>query len=514
MFMKQGWFCICVLLFAGIAVLLLSHATSLYGVGISSNSTEYIRLARDIVYNGFQFLGKKEAIYQPPVYPALLALASVMTGSDPLIAARGLNVVIYAAIVVLIMLTVRRVTQFLPIIIAMSVLSCFSIPLFNVSSMAWPDPFFVLLVYAILFLVTSAAPPSIIGVCLLALLTSFACLTRYAGVVLIPFISAYLLLFGSEGWLKRLKVAFTFSTIASFLFGIFIFKNYLISGTSLGSNYPVLIGYASNITLTIRTFIRWFLPWHIYSFKTALFTVSSLIGVFLWCHRHHVIRQFDDSRNVLFIYTGFFVLFTAFIVWTSTTKSYETSADRLLLPVYPSLIVLFSFVLKPETWGGRWRSILGVFLFSLLFVVTPFRSVVAEVNNKYIHGAGGYAATEWQRSPLVDYFKKRGQPENERIYSNAADVLYILANVSAQYSPASRDYNSEKSTGLTPTNLFVRYPYLDGAILVWFDRAGRNYLCTPEELSIICSVKPISKFEDGTIYRIGHATNRIELNRK
>ncbi len=505
----QCFFWICVLLFAGIAGFLVIRATSLYGVGLSPDSTGYIRLARDIADNGFRFLSERKAIAQPPVYPALLALVSVLIGSDPLSAARVLNVVIFAALVVIMMLTVRRVTSHPPIILTMGILSCFSIPLIRVSSMVWTEPVFILIVYSLLFLI-STSRPSLPIVLFVGFLTGLACLTRYPGIILIPFIFGYLLLSGSERISKRLKLAFAFAAIPSLMFGLYILRNNAISGTTLGSRAPSQTGFAWNIDLAMETFKAWFLPRRIRTFETALLALSCFIGVFLWSHRKRIAREFLNSHRNILIFAGFFVLYTAFIVWTSTTTAYDRINFRLLSPVYPSLLVLFSFILKSETLGSRWRSILGIGLFVLLFIITPIQVVVREVNAKSMQGAGGYNSSVWQQSQLMDHLRRNGLPGHDIVFSNDPWAMYILVGLTAKMSPVKRYRHTDTKTGITSENLFEKKPDFDGAILVWFDNAHTKYLFNPEELQTMCSVKPIASFEDGTIYKIGRSNNRIE----
>ena len=503
----QCFFWIYVLIFAGIAAFLVIRATSLYGIGLSPDSTGYIRLARDITDNGFRFLSERKAISQPPLYPALLALVSVLIGSDPLNAARILNVVSLAALVVIMMLTVRRVTSYPPIILTMGILSCFSIPLIRVSSMAWTEPVFILIVYSLLFLI-STSRPSLPIVLFVGFLTGLACLTRYPGIILIPLIFAYLLLSGSARMLKRLKLAFAFAVIPSLMFGLYILRNYAISSTALGSRAPSQTGFAWNINLATETFIAWFLPRRIRTFETALLALSCFIGVLLWSHRKRIVREFLNSHRNVLIFAGFFVLYTAFIVWTSTTTAYDRINSRLLSPVYPALLVLFSLVLKPETLRSRWRSILGIGLFVLLFTVTPIRVVVREVNAKSMQGAGGYNSSVWKQSQLVDHLRRNGLPGHGVVFSNAPDAMYILLGLTVKMSPAKTRYHSDAKTGITSENLFEKNPHFDDAILVWFDNKPRKYLFNPEELQTICSVKPIESFEDGTIYKIGRSNNR------
>ena len=503
---KQCYFWFFALMMAFIAAFLTERATSLYGVGLSPDSTRYIQLARYITDNGVTFLGENKSLVQPPGYPALLALVSVLTGSDPIAAARGINIVSFAALVLLINATVRRVTSFPLIIATMGVLSCFSIPFINVYSMAGTESVFILMVYA-LFFVATATRPSVGTASMLALLTSLAFLTRYIGIVVVPSIFACLLFPRSKEPLLRLKAAFTYLLTALLLCSLYPVRNYIISGTLFGDRAPSQIGLAENIDDVVGLLLSWFFPLGVRSFGFALLLISCCAGMFLWGHRHHLllrIRALITSPNIVPVCGGFFVLYLPLIVWAATTTALDRIDDRLLSPVYPALLVFCALILKPETLGSRQRSNIGVCLFFVLCVVAPIQAVAADARDKSLSGAGGYNSSLWQHRPMVQSLRKSKPPTNCPVFTNAPDALYILVNINAQWSPGRHRYNSSMSTGITPENLFdLKKPDFDGAVLVWFKNMPRNFLFSLNDLKTMCSLRPIVSFKDGTIFRVG-----------
>ncbi len=85
-----------------LAVAIVLIATSTYGSGISRDSVGYIAAARSIAagegvlsYNG------KPLVIQPPLFPAVLAAASAISGADAVPAARILNALLFGLIVYL-----------------------------------------------------------------------------------------------------------------------------------------------------------------------------------------------------------------------------------------------------------------------------------------------------------------------------------------------------------------------------------------------------------------------------
>jgi len=500
------------LIFAALAAYLTFCSVSLYGPGLSPDSTGYIRLARDIAENGFRFLTEKKAISQPPAYPLALAAVSKLTGMSVLTAASWINTLASATLVALVLMSVYRVTTSLSVYIITGILSCFSIPLIQVWSMAWTEPLFILLI-SLTFLVVTQTKRTAILLVAAAVLTAAACLTRYAGIVLIPVVFVFVLLSEVGTLWRRCKYALLYALPPALVFALYAGRNYALSGTPLGGRSPSQMGLADNIDLVTDVILGWFLPWRIRSFETLLFGGCALIGLLVWHHRHHIARVMRQSNGIVPLSGLFFLVYAAFIVWTSTTTAYDHIDNRLLSPLYPSILIMFALLLKPESWRSQFVRAPALGVFCLLCVVAPLRATYSTVITKANQGAGGYNSRTWQESATLSFFRNNGQPKDEVVFSNAPDVLYILSDVTANSSPAARHYNSVSRTGVNKENVFAKYPTLDGALLVWFDKKHRDYLFTPDELATMCDLLPIEEFSDGTIYRV-KSSSRVESSNK
>jgi len=501
-----------ILIFAVLAAYLTLRSISLYGPGLSPDSTGYIRLARDITENGFRFLTEKKAISQPPAYPLALAAISRFAGTSVLTAATWINAIASATLVALILLSVARITRSPSLYVIAGILSCFSIPLTHVWSMAWTEPMFILLI-SLTFLAVTHTKRTAISVVASAVLTAAALLTRYAGIVLIPVVCAFLFFSGAGTFWRRCKYPLLYALPPTLILALYSGRNYALSGTPLGARSPSQMGLADNIYLATNVIFGWFLPWRIRSFETLLLTGCVLIGAMVWRHRHHIARVIRQSDRIVLLSGLFFVVYTAFIVWTSTTTAYDRIDNRLLSPLYPSVVIMFAFLLKPESWRSQLIRVPALGVFCLLCVVAPLRATYSQVNRSAEQGAGGYNSRAWQESEVVSYFRDNGQPKDKIVFSNAPDALYILADVTAKKSPAARHYNSDSTTGVTEGNLFAKHPLLDDALLVWLDKKPRNYLFTPDELQMMCDLTVIHQFSDGTIYRVESSNKHIESDK-
>ena len=506
--MEQACFWVFSLVFAGVAAYLTMWATSLYGVGLSPDSVGYIRLARDISENGLAFLSESKAVQQPPFFPAVLALLSRLTGSDPFNVARSLNVVSSAAFSVITMLSVARVGTPLPITLATGFLGCFSIPLIHVFSYAWTEPSFILEVYGVFLIVTSSGPnlPTALAS---GFVTAAACLTRYSGLVLIPLVSTYLLLVGSGPMTRRLKFVLAYAATPCLLSALYLLRNYSVSSYIFGERGPSNFGLAANVSLAAKTSVTWFLPERIGSWLTRGITSCAtaelgffvLLGMLGWFQRDRIADVIRGSHRIVALCAVFVLVYTGFIVWTSTMVAYDAIDDRLLAPVYPSLLVVFALFLERGVRGGRGRSILVLCLFCWVFIASPVRRVVSAVRTM-AHEGVGYNSRIWRESDLVGQFVRNGQSPNELLFSNAPDVLYILANVTARMSPEKERQGSDRTTEGPAKCPFEEHPESYGVLLVWFDTVKRLYLLTPGEIEPMCSMQAVGRFKDGTIYRI------------
>ncbi len=498
-------FWICSLLFAAIAVSLTAQATCLYGVGVTPDSTRYIELARDITEHGVRFLGEPKAISQPFAYPLVLAIISKATGRDALVSAYVVNLASLGTLVVLIMLSVRTVTSFLPVLLATGILSCFSIPLIHVSTMAWSEPIFIVMVYAILLIVTSSGNSLTVSL-ILGLLTGLACFTRYAGIVLIPLLLAYLILFLPHRRSDRLKSGLVFLCISLLVVGLYIVRNIAQSGTVLGEREPSPYSLISNLILTTKTLMTWFFPWYKPTFPMVMLGLlfAFVAAIVFYYNRRSVFRKFRDAHRPMLAYVGFATIYVAFIVITSTTTAYDRINDRLLSPVYPAILVLFAVFLRPQSRSRKERivSIAAVCGFTVLFATWPVYSVFNEIQAKAKRGAGGYNKVTWRESQLLTCATNTLKAQERKVFCNAPEALYILAGLKAQICPARQYHKSGKATGTTSENLFKKFPDFEGAFLVWFDKGIRPHLFTPEELNQICTVVPVVEAADGTIYLI------------
>ena len=134
----------------GVIIILLG--TSLYGIGISPDSVNYISCSKNIIagngmvtYSGDSFSG------WPPLYPLILAAIGSTTGIDPIVSIKYLHAVVFGLIIVLSSRLFVLYVKSTAIIMFGIFFVLFSLPIVSISLMAWSEPLFILLL--VIFLV-------------------------------------------------------------------------------------------------------------------------------------------------------------------------------------------------------------------------------------------------------------------------------------------------------------------------------------------------------------------------
>ena len=488
-------------LFVCLAAYLTLLSSSRYGPGLTPDSVEYIRLAQDISENGFAFLSENKSVDQPPLYPMLLAATAKLSGCSFLQAATALNALASAGLVVLLLLAISRLNCSIWMRMAMGFLACFSIPFCQVWSMAWTEPLFICWISLALFLASGTRHP--IRVALSAgLCTAAACLTRYAGIVLIPVIAVFLFVSQSGSLWNRCRTGLCYVLLPAIFFGLYVARNWALSGTPFGDRVSSNVGVVAQVDLALKVFLSWFLPWSLSALSVRILAVAIFLGGMVWMHRHPFVRNVRGPNRILTLSLAFILAYGTFIIWTSTTTAYDPINSRLLSPIYPFLLILMVGMGHAANGRSRANWILALCLGSFLFVSVPQR-VVSIVREKAREGAGGYNTRQWHESEMIHFLRQHASQRHGKIFSNLPDALFILAGMEAEMSPRHRlKMNSDHLTGVNAENLFVRYPGFEGSWLVWCKMNHRKYLFSPEDLAAMCRLEPVRIFSDGAIYRI------------
>lgn len=183
--MRKSAFAIFVVSLSLSAVFLILYATSTYGIGISPDSVGYIAVARNLADgNGFTDYQGNAFVIQPPLFPIALASVELLSGIDPEEGARFLNALVAGCTVGLGGFVLLRFVRG-PLVVLGGLAILFSTPQIAVSTYAWSEPLFNLLVLIFLTIIISHSSLGRREVVFLGVVTALACLTRYIGYSLV-----------------------------------------------------------------------------------------------------------------------------------------------------------------------------------------------------------------------------------------------------------------------------------------------------------------------------------------
>jgi len=529
-------------------------SSSRYGLGLSPDSAGYIAAARNLMAgHGVIIADGSPLILQPPLYPTTVAAVSILSGMDPLAAARFLNAALLCCIIWITGGMVIRLSRH-PALGTLGILAVFfSTPLHDVSLMAWSEPLFIFFsLLGIVFLSGYLRHPRPLSLILFTATMAAICLTRYIGVVFIAVGCLGIVALGRSGMRQRLRDA-AFSLVSAVPLALWLMRNEIVSGTLLGPRAPSQRGLFENVILTAEgilaeylkghlstedmamiphhgSTLTWYLKEHLStgllftsgSFSFILLAVCAICFFGVWlivaARLLGLFSFFDNGKGVFlarkipqetYVSCFFAAAYLTLLIITSTTTGYNKIGSRLLSPIFaPMQVILFSLIswktnFTGTAWNIRlWRILLLTALIGCL--IGPIRSTLAVHRQTWDHGRG-YSDEAWRESETIRALShNQAVADGTVLCSNAADAIYLRLGRAARQSPARTIYNPRQKT-LTPQTLDElrgNWPAENKVILVWFDRAERDYLFTPNELRLVANVLEISRLADGTIYSV------------
>lgn len=498
-----------VVLLAIVGTSLILLSTNRYGAGLSPDSVGYIGIARNLIaseglidYNGAL------TIIWPPLYPTLLALVSRTLGMDPLSIANIVNALIFGLIVYVGGKVIFKHFSFFPTFALVGTLAILaSRPLFIVSVMAWTEPLFIL--FVLLCFISAdryLLKKDVTSLILFASMVALLPLIRYIGVTLIFWGMLIVVVFHCGNLKSRIGHVSLFTLISALPLGIWLIRNYIISSTLFGTRASSVYTLPQNLTYVFNTLLYWYIPDKIADHRSILIILSAGAGLFAglslrdgWgCMK---VRLQKISPPVLFA-----IIYTTFLVISSTTTAYDHIDDRLLSPIYVPLTLLLLSLVQGLVDPYRKRfseKIVNSFLVIgvVIWLIYPINSIVLNVVNLVSFGLG-YSGKAWVDSETVQYLLQHQTLESEcTFYTNGPDVTYILAHLVAKPSPAKKHYNSQESVN-DISRLRDSWPEENDACLIWFDKIDRTYLFTIDELRGIANIDLIADLADGAVYSI------------
>ncbi len=475
------------------------YATA-WGIGLSPDSGFYIKSARHM-------LGREQvdaaqtremSSHFPPMYAGVLAMTS-LGGVDPQTMARGVNLILFMACTGLIALVVWKVTEGSALAALLAGLFVIFAPdSLGIFTIALSEGLFVCLVMVSFLLLAKYAETSRSKWAVSAgIVTGAAVLTRYAGVAMVP-VGLVITLWMAGDRAKRVRDASIFVALCLTPVVMVAAVNKLMWGTSLNRTsaiHPVGLRHLRDGLITAA---GWVLPVQVSSEKLVaggvIVALAGVVGVVV------CLRERRALPRVAILFVIFYLLTLGLSI---SLVDYHTPVDkRLLLPVLMALVIVAASVGQRIAGWNAWLVVIcaGIFVTGTI--------VCGGIESRRMHRDGiGYASAAWQRSELVRAVK--AVPAEKVVYSNAADVVYLVARRQAMPVPAkviatstlaNPDY--EKQLTVMGAEIHARR-----AVLAYFTKfeSKRPYYPTESDLAEKLRLRVLVHAKDGGLYEaMGH----------
>ena len=506
------------------AGLLVAASSAKYGPGLTHDSAAYLYAAQSLLNgDGFQYFGYPSPYIQwPPLFPILLALGS-MAGIGFGIVSTLINSLAFALTVLFAGKWMLENLRFKALAIGVTCMLFLSVPLLQVSRYLWTEIIFILFFLLVYIEFERFLRQGRYGsLALAALFSALACVDRYAGVTIV-FTAALFLLFTKKSFIKRITDAAFYCTLSAIPMGIWVIRNYLVSGTLLGVRLPSAFTLRQNIKRSLEAIYTWVQPDKLLTQHTDTLLLNDLklfaillpiiVAAAFIASLARSLAEYPATRKLptelkqesvkflpIIFFTVYSVIYLVYLIASATLVAFEPINSRYLIPVYlPVLLTLsiaadYLYSLLVIRFGMKLAKLTAGFLL-MLFLVYPALNTSAAVWNCYQNGAGGYASTAWHnKSGFLQYMKNDSL---STYYSNCAEAVYVLSGIRTYYPPKK---SGPYMYGLEQFKKAVSRD--ESSYIIWFANGVPGTLYNLEELSHLYDLEEVGSFGTGKVYKL------------
>ena len=343
----------------GVGLVLLRQAS--HGPGMLADGLSYITAARDLLAGDGLDGYRGRWVYQPPLYPVMLACAGLF-GLDPYAFAGPLNAVVFGLTVLVAGSWLRRHLHFR----FLWLWSCFSIalalPLAEVASHALSESTFILFVTLALTQVaghlSGGGRAALIWA---ATFSALAGLTRYVGIAVVLTVVPLLLAAPAAPREKAQRIT-VYTLIAAAPLGLWMLRNFLTDESLTGERGTAFYSLDFILNEALRIAVG---DWWLFGLTApALLALVMAAGHAL---RHQSERKRDSPvvANVawgpLQVLGGFALAYLTLLVAAMTAGGVQDGLEwRYLAPAYVPLLLTASLLMDGALQYARQRGLRGV----------------------------------------------------------------------------------------------------------------------------------------------------------
>ncbi len=382
-------------------------ATRTFGVGLSPDSLHYLFMAKQVLIG--------EAITTavwPPMYPAALALISLIFRISLLNSARFLNAVSFGITIFMSGILIRKniklnmLFTFLGLFIII-----LSRPLVPVHLMAWSEPLFIcMMIISLLFLDEYFSVKNFSYLILSSVFISIACITRYIGLAVVMAAISTIVLLNRQNYRLLIRDVVSYLLISTTPLAVWLVRNICVTGTLTGPRSSSSHTFLEIIRAMSNAIYRFFLFGRLENNRLliAIFfiIIGFLISTYYW--KIYQIYRPDLSRNYLFIIV--IGVYLVFLLSMSMLTKIDLVDNRLLSPIIVPLYLIFlGFTIEiGKIWKEKKHNIsINIFLtlFLTIFIIFSFPYTKATINN-HIKNGNDFLTRPWSESIPPLYYEE------------------------------------------------------------------------------------------------------------
>jgi hypothetical protein len=467
------------------------------GIGLCPDGVVYTTTAKNIL-SGCTLVDFRHypVVEFPAFYPLFLSGITLLTGLQPLVFGAVLNAFLFAAVIFLSGYIMEQFAWSSKWYKA-AVLSCIVLSpgLLEVYSMLWSETIFIF--FLLLFIITmhryfqTYSRKALIAA---AIITSVACIIRYAGITIIGTGIILLLLDTKLPLQRKLKDILLFCLISPLLLIINFVRNYNVGGTMTGIREKSLTSLGKNMHDVGSVFYDW-LP-----FFNGHYNGAAWLTLFIICVPAFIcLSQFMRNRRLVTyenIAAGFALLYLSFMIIIASISRFETLDSRFLSPAFIPLVWscsnwIVSLSKKNNPIKKKWIIILGIIIF-LCFQYGQLAADYETWDGVKDAGIPGYTEDQWKYSPTVLFIQKDSLPfkKGYTVYSDAYDAVYFFTGRLGKFLP-NKENKSKVQEFLNDRHCYM----------VWFDDGENPDLVGMDFIINVKKMKPVKQFNDGVIYK-------------
>ena len=442
----------------GFFAMLLMYLSTPVGAGLANDSVAYIAGARSILQGtGYSDIWLDSSLEPITHYPPLLSIvlsAIGFGGVDPLRAVRWLNIFLFGANTLLVVLLAKKVSGNRWLGLWAGGLFVLSPSLLRVSLFAMSEPLYLALSLGAFWLFFKFIEGKGATLLWAGCAVGFAILTRYSGMALLPALWVVLLLLpGSFGQKLKQAIGFTLPSIA--LLGLWLLRNRLVAGNITNRTlqaHPISPDQLQSGAYNLSRMLIPFEPTRLWLVRSELWDVLfwillvSLVAGLAWFFYQElksntlIKTQAKLAALLLYIFSYFGALFFSISFFDNSTRL----IDRILAPAVVTLLILAAGAAQ-MAWAwlaaqqNKGKKIAGMAGFLGLLALAMILSAAGQAGavRAYSSEGQGYASWKWHDSKILAAVREA--PTGMAIYTNTPPAVYLVTGRASRVMPTQID---------------------------------------------------------------------------